>query len=263
MNGITDQMEAALAYAVRNPDAWHFTDDERPAQPFIDLSKVGMIEMTTDWGQSLVVISSVTPVGMTHYQEVIAKRRRFAQISEAADELLGAIAANDEYKNNGRETALFEEEGSEDELYRELGQTGLLEILWADNKPYRYSMTDKGRSYIRGWFMEDLEKPVVYVNQYNNNTAQGGSSAADAVATNSNVLTLGLAIGKIAAMEIEDPTKAKAMHEIAELDEAAIEGDRGKFIDQLEKVVAIAKDSAALAGTILPFAAQLISRLFG
>lgn len=153
MYELTDEAEAALAYAMMHRAGFplNFDDAERPSSPFLELRNAGFIKMETDMGHSLVVLFEILPSGIEHYQKVIRSRRAFAPLEESADELLAVIAANRNLRKSGRTGSLFEEDCERAEDFRSLSRTGLLDVFWADDKAYKYEITDKGLSYIKGW----------------------------------------------------------------------------------------------------------------
>lgn len=260
MLDITNEMEAALAFVMRHPNHQRFDDSTMPSEPFIDLRDVGMLDMQTDSGHSLVLIHRVTPTGVMHYQETLGKRRCFVQISQEADELLGAIVANEAYRKAGRTEALFDEGDGSAETFRELSRAELLDVIWADNRAYRYSATDKGRSYVKGFFLEELERQTMQVNNYVN--AYGGAATSDATAIINNQITLKAALKAINEVDVKDEIKMAAVQAITEMDDAAESGDKGGFADALEKVASVVKSATTLADAMLPYVGQLIGNLF-
>lgn len=256
-------MEAALAYAVLHEGVGAFDDGTMPSAPFIKLKEAGMLNLTTDASHSLVMIHGVTPLGIGHYQGVLSKRRQLEPLEAAADELIGAIVANNEYRKIGRETALFHEEDHSVDDFRALSRAGLLDVMWADDIAYHYTVTDKGNSYVKGYFMDQLERQNVHVELHNCNNAVGGNATSTATASNTAVIDLSAVILAIQSSQLDDAEKVAANTAAAELQEAATKKDVEKFMAALEKITGIAKTATSLAKTVLPFAARLIGEILG
>lgn len=159
--------------------------------------------------------------------------------------MLGAIIANEKYKKRGRTEALFSEE-SDNEDYRTLQKRGLLSIMWADDCPYYYSPTDEERSYIEGWFLDELEKMTVINNNTNTNEINGVTSTSQACANYEVAITLPNVITAIASTDLDAEIKQKAMSSASELEEAAKQKNAGKFFVALERMSSIAKSTAEL-----------------
>lgn len=85
---ITDAAEAALIHLMVNRDDLPYTtEDEMYVKAFLDLRDAGMIKGETYWGHQMFFAISVLPAGVEHYQRAQRYRRRFASLSETADEL--------------------------------------------------------------------------------------------------------------------------------------------------------------------------------
>lgn len=258
MLGISDEMEAALAYvALRvNEDIPNFDNSMMPSEPFIRLKDANMLSLSTDWSRSLVVIHGITPLGIEHHQAVLSKRRVKWPISEEADALLSAIVANEALRKRGREDAFFSEEAAHDD-FAALGLAGLLSIQWADDKPYFYSVTENGRSYIKGWFLEELEQLKMEVNIAPTFNNQGATATSSSSANNTVEISLSSVIGAISNADIDGELKSRAMAGVSELEDAAKQKDVSKFADAMERVASIVKNATELGSAILPFVGAL------
>lgn len=260
MYELTDEAEAALAYAMQHRAKLPLTfdDNDRPAQPFIDLRDADLIKMETDWGHNLVILFDVLPKGIAHYQRVLGARRSFAPLEESADELLGAIAANRKLRKAGRTENLFDEDDERIEDFQALGRTGLLDIVWADNKAYRYEITGKGLSYVKGWFKEaDLViNNNVQVNPTIQGAVAGSESSANAVA---EAISSASAIDVIRAIDnsdLDDKEKSEARRALYELEDASKSKDSGKFLSALERISGIVKNAVEVSNSVIPIVAK-------
>lgn len=260
MNGLTNEQEAALAFLTmrRNVDIPNFDDNERPAAPFIALRDAGMIDMTTDWGQTLVVFHGLMPLGIQHYQQARNERRAFVTLTDSADELLGVIVANADLEKDREGGSLFDVDDGRIDDFRELKQNGLLSVMWADNKPYHYELTSKARLYIEGSFPRQEEK-VQVINNNNNYLTANAESNAQASATVS--ATFSDTVAKILGMDIDDEIKGAAGAAVKALDEAAKSKDASSFAEKLEKVASIVKSTSSLAEVVMPFISTAIKTL--
>lgn len=258
---LTDEAEAALAYVMLHrlglPES--FDDSIQPSHPFIELRDAGFIKMETDMSQKLVMLFDVLPPGIDHYQRVLSARRGFVPLEETANELLSFIAANRNLRKAGRRNNLFNEDSNRVEDFQSLSRLGLLNVQWADDIAYAYEITEKGLSYIKGWFKE--ESPLVNVSIENNPTIQGAVSNSESNATsNSNVqITLRMVLQDIKASEVDEEVKRNAEDAVLLLDEATEERNITKFAEGLEKVASVVKSATSLGATLLPYISQLIS----
>ena len=254
MHGLTIMQEAALA-------AVYLRQDELPAmmtelgltKQLLALQDQGMLKMQSDWGGTLALVQSFLPEGAKHYNQVRSARRRFVPISDEADQLLDLIygEAKAAKNSNGPGGLTYHEGRGED--YRELSRCGLIKVMWADNKPYHVDVTDTGWSYAEGWFLDQEKSMEINIAPTFNNNANSASSAeANAAAVN---VTLGSTIQQILDLDIRDAVKEEIESAVKELDQAAKKREGAGFLDKLEKVSSIAKNSAELGKIIIPFIA--------
>lgn len=262
MEGLTNSQESALAriWMVQSslPDDfadWGITDD------LLVLRDCGMIDMQTDWGQTLAFVQRLLPMGREHYTNVRKARKRCASLRDSADELIDRLCVDCD-KGGGDVPPRYYEGRIDD--YRSLSNAGLLDIMWADNRPYHVRVTDKGFEYVEGNFM--IEAAVNIENNFtNNNVINGGSASANAEATAeaSNAVTLGMTIQTLLDTDIDAEVKEKAEASLKELDAAARNKDKSGFAEKLERAAGIAKSTSALAGIMLPFFKTAIQQLLG
>ncbi len=248
--------EAALA-------AVYLRQDELPAvltdlgltKQLLSLRDQDMLAMQSDWGGNLALVQKLLAAGSKHYDRVRSARRRFCAISDEADQLLdliyGEVKAAKTSEKNHQPT--YREERDDD--YRELQRNGLLDITWADNMPYFVGVTDKGWSYAEGWFLDQEESMEINISPTINNNVNS-SSAAESNATVVNV-TLGSTIQQIIDLDISDECKEEIETAVKELDQAAKKKSVPGFLDKLEKVSGIAKNTTEVAKVVLPFIASL------
>lgn len=112
MNGLANEEEAALAFLTmhRAKGLPPFDNSKRPFAPSVALRDAGMIEMQTDWNQSLVMFQRITPSGLDHYRQVHKARRSYIALNDSADELIGAIVANVGLRKVQIDGPLFDED---------------------------------------------------------------------------------------------------------------------------------------------------------
>lgn len=221
-----------------------------------------MLNVTTDWSRTLIVLMGITPEGIKHYQGIRRARRCFVNISDSADELIGAILANEQLRKNGRRNALFDEGDERVEDFQELSRNGLLNVHWADDKAYFYEATDKGRIYVDGTFEDEVDALNIQVNPTFNNTVLGSSAESAANATVTNVVSITAVFGSIRESALSEEEKREAELVIVELTDAASGNKVDKFAKALKRVAGIVENANALGKTVLPYAAQMIGQLF-
>jgi hypothetical protein len=263
MNGLNLQQEAALAYAWMNQnDSAKDFSNLGISQAFIALRDHGMIKMQTDWGYSLVIFQQMLPAGSVHYNKARGARRRFETVSDEADCLMMRLAALDEEKRKSEDgLAIVTSSLDKPAYYAELSRCGLLDVKWADNKPYIVQLTDKGRTYVNGWFEEQMNKNNQSINfaPVINNNAYTSANASTEIGN----VTVGMTVGAILDLDIDQALKDDAQDSVRQLDKAAKEKDITGFTAKLEKAASIAKSSAEIAGVVLPFVQMAIQTLMG
>lgn len=258
---ISNAAEAALAYIFINRDELPYTTtDGMLVQAYLELRAANMIEGVTDWGHQMFNATSIQPAGIEHYQHARRIRRRFAALTETADELIClTYARTAQHRRNGKEdyVDILENRVSD---YRELARTGLLDIKWADNEPLFASITEKGISYVEGDFMEEGSNVNISIanNPTFNNTNVGSLANASA---KTDPITIENAIEGIRNCEIDSSVKQSAEAAIMDMNTAVEEGSIEKFASALEKVASIVKSTTTLGAILLPLARDLIFRL--
>lgn len=262
MEGLTNRQESALAriWMAQSslPDDftdWSITDD------LLVLRDCRMIDMQTDWGQTLAFVQRLLPLGREHYTKVRKTRKSCANLRDSADELIGRLCVDCD-KDGGDVPPRYYEGRVDD--YRSLSKAGLLDIMWADNKPYHVRITNKGFEYVEGDFM--MEATVNIENNFtNNNVINGGSASAnaEALAEASGTVTLGATIQALLDTDLEAEVKEEAEVSLKELDAAARNEDKSGFAEKLEHAASIAKSTSSLAGIMLPFFKTAIQQFLG
>lgn len=157
MHGLTLEQETALAVCYMHQDSndRDFTN-LGISSAFIALREMGMIKMTTDIGNHLVFFQAMLSTGAEHYDKARSDRRRFVAIDDSADELIMALATQDKTFKESSRPRLLSTNLSGEENYHDLQDAGLLDIQWADDEPYIVTITNKGRSYAEGWFLDQM-----------------------------------------------------------------------------------------------------------
>ena len=145
--------------------------------------------------------------------------------------------------------------------YQELARTGLLKIQWADNKPWLAAPTEKGLSYVRGDFMDEESEMSISINNSPvfNNSNVGGLASATA---KTEPITIETVVKAIHGSDIDDELKKGAETAVADMGEAAEEGNVEKFAVALENTASIVKSTTTLGTTLLPIVGELIGKLF-
>ena len=262
LEGLTNRQESALARIWMAQDSlpddftdWGITDD------LLVLRDCGMIDMQTDWGQTLAFVQRLLPLGREHYTMARKVRKRSANLRDSADELIGRLCT-DWDKDSSDVPPKYYEDRLDD--YRALSRAGLLDVMWADNRPYHVRVTDKGFEYVEGNFM--MEATVNIENNFtNNNVINGGSASANAEASAeaSGNVTLGMTIQALLDADVESEAKERAEASLKELDAAARNKDKTSFAAKLEHAASIAKSTSSLAGIMLPFFKTAIQQFLG
>lgn len=269
MNGLTLEQEAALTicYTHQNAGSRDFSTLGM-SSAFVALRDMGMIRMTTDMSQELVLYQGMLPAGAEHYDKARKERRRFVAVDDSADELMMALAVQDKASKGSDKPRLVSTDLSSADDYRDLEGAGLLNIRWADDKPWTVSVTGMGRSYAEGWFLDQMNDGPQIVNNptfinsptFNNEN----SSSANASAEANVAVTLGVTIEAIAGLDdVDNATKNAAQKAAIDLDAAAKGKNKKAFAEKLEGVASVIKSSATLAGVVLPFIQNAIGGFLG
>lgn len=165
------------------------------------------------------------------------------------------LAAEDKSLKRRGEPRFVKTDISSADNYAELSRNGLIEVQWADDAPYIVSVTDKGRSYAEGWFLDANESGVM-IEITNNNI---NNNSADA---NIKDVTLGATVSSLIDLDIDATIKEDAERAVKELDDAAKSKNITKFSEKLEELASIAKSSTGIASAVLPFVGTALSALF-
>jgi hypothetical protein len=229
---------------------------------FVALKSKGFLQMETDMGEELAFVQQVSPAGDEHYDKARKARRGFCTISDDADELMMLLAAEDKQKKERGEKRFVSANLPAVEEYSELSRNGLLDIQWAANAPFFVEVTDRGRSYSEGWFLNQLNsnsQPNIEISPTFNVSSRSDSYSSSSVGD----ITLGATIGAIIDLDIDEVTKEQSQHAVKELESAAKSGDKQGFAEKLEKVASIAKSSSELAPILLTFVKTALGILLG
>lgn len=260
MNGLTNCQESALAriWMVQSSlpgdfTEWNITGD------LIVLRDCGMIDMQTDMSHTLAFVRKLLPVGREHYQEVRWERKRLVYLRDSADELIGRLVSDCDRSGDDIPPECHEDRMSD---YQALGKAGLLEVTWADNKPYHVKITDMGRAYVEGDFPVEAAVKIENNPIFNNvNYGSDATSKSSATAEANVNVTLGMTIQALIDMDIEDSLKEEAEMALKELDGTAKAKDKTGFAEKLERAASIAKSTSTLASVMLPFFQTAIQNL--
>lgn len=269
MEGLTLKQEAALAYLyMHQEDMPGDFSTYRYARAILDIRSQGFLEAQADMSYSLVFVQHLTALGSSHYSRTRSARRAFVPMDDNADLLMLELAAEDAGLKKAHEDPRFvtvDEDRIDD--YWTLKRNGLIDGLCADDTLMYTIVTDNGRSYAEGWFLDQMDSSSVQINvspTFNNDGSVRANSSSNSDATASiHDVTLGTTIGSIIDLEIRDADKQEAQEVVKELDAAAKSKNEASFAEKLEKIASIAKSSAALAPILLPYVKTAIGTLFG
>jgi hypothetical protein len=202
------------------------------------------------------------PAGSDHYDKARKERSWFKTVRDEADCLMMRLAVLDEEKRKSEDgLAIVSSTLDKSTYYAELSRRGLLDVRWADDKPYIVQVTDRGRTYANGWFQEQMDKSNQSINfapTINNNTYTSANASAEI-----GDVTIGMTVDAILDLDIDQHLKDDAQESVRQLDKAAKEKNITGFTAKLEKAASIAKSSAELAGIVLPFVQVAIKILMG
>ena len=244
---ITDAAEAALVYLMVNRDDLPYTtEDEMYVKAFLDLRDAGMIKGETDWGRQMFIAISVLPAGVEHYQRAQRCRRRFASLSETADELAYRTYVGAAFSRRKGQDANIEVLEGRLPDYQELARTGLLNIKWADDVLWFVATTEKGLSYVRGDFVygeSDMSINIMNSPTFNNTNV---GSVANATAK-TEPINIEMTVKAIRASSVDDDVKRSAEATVVDMGEAVKEGDVEKFADALGNTASIVKSATNIA----------------
>ena len=262
MLDITDAAEAALAYAFVNRDSLPYTtEDAMLVKAFLDLRDADMVKGETDWGHQMFIAISVLPAGIEHYQRVQRYRRRFVSLTETANELVCWTYAQVAHQRHSGEDPRVEIIEGRVLDYQELARTGLLNVQWADDKPWFATTTEKGLSYVRGDFIdEEKDMSINITNSPTFNNTNVGSLANASAKT--EPITIEMVVEAIRSSNVDDNVKQSAEATVVDMGEAVEEGNVEKFADALENTASIVKSTTTLGATLFPIVGELIAKLF-
>lgn len=229
----------------------------RVTPAMVALSESGYIRMQTDMSWSLAFVQTILPPGRGHYAWARKERKGFRTIRDSADELLLALASEDaRLLRQDKEPLLSYHEGHIQD-YRQLQRQGLVDIKWADDRPWTVTLTDDGRAYANGDFDNSESEPPMNVevkpifnNVINNQPTNANSASAT---TSISDVTLSNTIAALFDLDIDEGTRDEAEEAVKELDKASKGGNGTKLAEKIENAARIAKSGGAIAGVILPY----------
>lgn len=258
---LSDAAEAALAYLVMHQPDCPCVDDKILVQGILELRENGMAKAETDLSGDAVFLCSLLAPGRAVFSEHQRIRREFVSLSDSAEELmLWTYADYARQKRAGGKFSL-EEVADRVEDYRELGRSGLLDITWADGRPYFIGgITEKGVSYARGdGYRKDAmqttitNNPVFNINTNGGNAASTASSSADASADVSLTASLDGLINAIHKSDLGFEKQAVVERAVRDIDAAGKKKDVKGLLESIEKASSIAKNVASIGGPLVTF----------
>lgn len=239
---------------VEKDGAFRFDIDlEGPdAQFYAQLKEAGLIKAIGAWGCEVVAMNGVTPVGREHAQKVKQSKlvAGFPILSLEEDALFRECYKRYEEDGIVADGVICEDNA---DTLRKLYQQGLIDVGYADNRPYYLkSVTEKGRQYAQD-LIPEASSVNVNVNPTFNNSV---NSEATATASVLNNITISSAMRAIEESGLEDQEKQEAKNALCELEEASGSKDKSRFLDALEKISGIAKNTVDVGSAIIPLVAR-------
>lgn len=259
MFGLNGCQEMALSIVwMRQDDLPADFTDVGITKHLLVLRDSGMISMQTDMSHELAFVQALCPAGREHYSRVRQRRSKFKIVSDGADELINILCCN----NNAKKKYADYLDRVDD--YRELSRKGLIHVDWAGDVPYRVEITDDGREYFEGWFLNQEDSVNINMSPtINNNIINEPSSSSTSFSASSPVMDVSLAIKGLRELDLDSGTKGVLIDAIDELDSASKESDGHAFLDKLEKLSSIAKNVASAGKVVIPFISAAIQSYLG
>lgn len=261
MNGLTVEQEAALAYLyLHQEDPFDQPVCKKHAHGTMMLQERGLVKAEADFDGN-VHFRSLTSSGASHYDTARAQRRALKAFDDDADALVLELAAEDKTLKKAGDKQFVTVDDSRIGDYWTLKRHGLIDGLPADNTLMAVTVTDDGRSYAEGWFLNQMstENGTSIINNTFNPTINIDAASHAESASNSsvNVKNSPLIIASNAIIDIDSidsSLREQALKAAKDLDAVSRTSDRVAFSDKLEKLASLAKNSAALAEALLPLA---------
>lgn len=259
MFGLNGCQEMALSIVwMRQDDLPADLTDMGITKPLLALFDSGMISMKTDMSHEWAFVQALCPAGREHYSRVRQCRSKIKIVSDSADELINILCCN----NNAKKK--FADYLDRVDDYRELSRKGLIHVDWADDVPYRVEITDDGREYFEGWFLNQEDSVNINMSPtINNNNINEPSSSSTSFSASSPVMDVSLAIKGLCELDLDSGTKGVLIDAIDELDSASKESDGHALLDKLEKLSSIAKNVASAGKVVIPFISAAIQSYLG
>ena len=254
MTGLSLEQEAVLAICRDNKDRCLNDPNSFEYSALEDL-KSNMIDIKETY-MGGIRFHGMLPAGQEHYNEARKERKQFKNVSDAADELLMRLAVEDKRKREAGEDPYVSEDLADPNFYRELQDGELIDVQWADNKPYFVRVTEGGRRYVEGDFMNQQQNNFSPTINITNQNQANSNATIEGIAINA-------AISELAQLSnVGEEDKRAAESAARELDAAAKSKDKKSFAEKLEILAGILKSSTEIAKILLPFVGNAIHVLF-
>jgi len=233
--------------------------DVEPASPerdyLAELKNAEMIECIGAWGHPVIIVTGITAKGIEHINALkqACLLSGIPILSLQADRTIRRIVS--------AERRLGKLPNPEPELvdaYRELSNAEMLHVYWADNTAHALmGTTNLARSYVVDGIIEGKTMDVNISPVFNNEVYAHAVSNAAATITVTNVI-------KVIDESTLDPDDKNVLKDgIGAIEEASEKKDKSKFLDALEKVASIAKNSTDVAGVVIPLIIKYAAGLIG
>lgn len=266
MNGLTVEQEAALAYLYLHQDnTFGQPVCKKHSRGAMTLRERGLIKAEADFSGH-VYFQNLTSSGASHYDTARAQRRAFIAFDDDADELALELAAEDKALKKAGEMQFVTVDEDRIVDYWTLKRQGLIDGLAADNKLMSVIVTDNGRGYAEGWFLDQMgsESGTKITNTFNPTISIDAAPRSES-SSNSSVSIKGVSLTETlnAIRNIDgigSGLKDQALKAAKDLDAASSTRDQMAFSEKLEKLASLAKSSSDLAKVLLPLAMGALGR---
>lgn len=235
MNGLTVEQESAIPYL-------HLHQDDTFGQPVCEkhfrgamtLRERGLIEAEADFSGH-VYFQNLTSSGASHYDTARAQRRAFIAFDDDADKLALELAAEDKALKKAGEMRFVTVDEDRIVDYWTLKRQGLIDGLAADNTLTSVIVTDNGRGYAEGWFLDQMgsESGTKITNTFNPTISIDAAPRSES-SSNSSVSIKGVSLTEtLNAIRnidgIDSDLKGQALKAAKDLDAASSTRDQMAF----------------------------------
>lgn len=268
MNGLTVEQEAALAYLyLHQDDPFGQPMCKKHSRGAMTLRERGLIKAETDFSGH-VYFQNLTSSGASHYDTARAQRRAFKAFDDDADELALELAAEDKSLKKAGENRFVTVDERRIDDYWTLKRHGLIDGIQADDSLMTATITDDGRSYAEGWFLNQMGAgsgtSITNSNTFNptiNIDAASHAESASDFSVNVKDVSLTTTLKAIIDIDgIDSGLKEQALKAAKDLDAASSTRDHMTFSEKLGKLASLAKSSSDLAKVLLPLAMGALGR---